>query len=105
MHTGTHVHKYADEDTEGLSRQPFIWNLLLLCLVLWKAQYGKEEAQMIVRNALGLGLVSSLHREATFTTRHSCKMIQFGFLSLWGIAGFVQESEHGRVVFVVSVIL
>lgn len=89
----THTHKY--EDNEGLSLHPFNWNLLLLCLVLWKAQYGEEEAQTIVRNALGLGMVSSLRREATFNTRHSYKIIRFQFLSLWGIGGFIQETEHG----------
>lgn len=97
MHTGTYTHKCAHADNEGLSLHLSIWNLLLLCLVLWKAQYGEDKAQTIVRNALCLGMVSSLHREAAiFTTGHSYKMIQFQFLSLQGIAGFMQETEHGR---------
>lgn len=81
------LRKYAHEGNEGISQQPFIWTLLLLSPVLWKAQYGKKEAQTIARDALGLGMVSSIHGEATFTTRHSYRMTWFGSLSLWGTAG------------------
>lgn len=90
LHTRAHrniLHKYAHEGNEGLSLQPFIWNQLLLGLVLWMAQYGKKEARTTVRDALGLRMVSSIHGEATFTTRHSYEVTWFGFLSLWGIAG------------------
>lgn len=59
---------------------------------------GRRRHKTIVRNALGLGSVSSLPREAALTTRHSYQLIWFGFLLLRGTAGFMQESEHGRMV-------
>lgn len=89
LHTRAHrniLHRYPHEGNEGLSLQPFIWNQLLLGLVLWTAQCGKKGAQTIVRDAVSLGMVSSIHGEATLTTRHSYEVTWFGFLSLWSIA-------------------